>query len=126
MPSLSQQGMASVAEETVVPHTHHDSHHHDVHLSHDGETTAAHIYFKDLKLLAHGEDSEDDHHDDDAQESDGGSSAAISPVADGTVSNPLPCTFIAQPKASNHRRLDTLTVPCCPSESTISTYTLPK
>ena len=94
MPSLQtltpEQGLAAVAEETVVPHG--PEHHHQddgTQLGPEGEASQAHIYFKDLKLLAHGhEDSEEDL---DAvasfgsfpqEESEGPESTAQSPIGD--------------------------------------------
>jgi len=75
--------MAAVAEETVVPNTQGDTHQ-EQHLP---QVETAHIYFKDLKLLAHdhGEDSEEEHEVDGQPESDGGSSPAASPVGDGST-----------------------------------------
>jgi len=89
--------MAAVEEETVVPtgpEHHHQDHEDNVGMSQDAEASQAHIYFKDLKLLAHDDngDSEEEEEQvipakayspltDDVSDP---SSAATSPVADST------------------------------------------
>jgi hypothetical protein len=100
--------MAAVEEETVVPtgpeHNHQDQDD-AVAMSQDAEASQAHIYFKDLKLLAHDNgDSEDEEEQQPAQVKayspladdiyDPGSSAATSPTADGTVRKKLDLIII--------------------------------
>ena len=101
IPSLDltpEQGMAAVAEETVVPTgPEHNQQDDGINMSQDAEASQAHIYFKDLKLLAH--DTGDSEEEEEVEEQplpakqyspladevyDPGS-AATSPMADGTV-----------------------------------------
>ncbi|KAH7617284.1 putative 6-phosphofructo-2-kinase/fructose-2,6-bisphosphatase [Nannochloris sp. 'desiccata'] len=98
IPSLDltpEQNMAAVEEETVVP-TGPEHHHQDqddgVALSQDA--SQAHIYFKDLKLLAHDDHGESEEEEEQvipakaysalADEISDPGSAATSPMADGT------------------------------------------
>lgn len=48
----AEQGLESVAEVTVVPNTQMEPNEEQL-MTQDGEASDAHIYFKDLKLLAH-------------------------------------------------------------------------
>jgi hypothetical protein len=98
-----EQGLAAVEEETVVPNHLPDGPNGEepAALQNDVEQEAPHIYFKDLKLLAHdhGEDSEEE---DEKQQQSGAvrtrtesdaSSNAASPTGGGasTVSNKKLC-----------------------------------
>ena len=68
LPSLDltpEQGMAAVNEETVVPQG--PEHQHQEDSLPAGEASQAHIYFKDLKLLAH-DNTEDTEEEDEEEE----------------------------------------------------------
>ena len=91
LPSLdltSEQKRAAVAEEMVVPTGPEHQHHEENMAMSYSEASQAHIYFKDLKLLAHDNgDSEDDSGEGkDASNlipGSGESSTATSPIGDG-------------------------------------------
>ena len=82
--------MSTVEKVTVVPDPHAEQNQDAGSLLSEGEGSQAHIYFKDLKLLAHDDDDQGEESEDEmlpaVAESDGGSSPATTPVGDGTVS----------------------------------------
>jgi hypothetical protein len=84
--------LAAVAEETVVPNVEPPGE--PAGTAADAEPSAAHIYFKDLKLLAHDNDTESDGEYQDDQISpflaseEGSSPTAPSPTSAGTTPRP--------------------------------------
>lgn len=82
LPLTAEQGLATVAEETVVPNLP-SNHLHDTSVQNEND---GHIYFKDLKLLAHGHGDNEEDFDQAEQDSEGISSQGTSPMGeDGTV-----------------------------------------
>lgn len=110
LPSLSltpEQGLAAVEEETVVPNHLPDVPHGEepAALHNDIEQEAPHIYFKDLKLLAH------DHGEDSEEEQQQSASGAVRSESDASSIAASPTGGVAN--TVSNKKLSTLQVRAC-------------